>query len=98
MAIQTQTLRPEEQTPKDKEIARKLVLFKKVNRELSERILELTKQYPDQWIALYHKGEETRLLAAKTQMKLLRKIDTLGINRDIVATEFLSTKKRKYIL
>ncbi len=87
------------QTPTTAEkIVRKLGHYKRAAREMAARIPELTEQYPDQWVALYHDDEESRLLAASTQQKLLRKIDDLGLDRGVVAMEFLSTEKRTFIL
>ena len=80
------------------EIVRKLGHYKRAARELASRREEITKDYPDQWVALYHDGEEFRLFAAKTQKKLLKRVDVLGLDRDVVATEFLSTEKRTLIL
>ena len=80
------------------EIVRKLGHYKKAVRELASRREKITKEYPDQWVALYHDGEGFRVFAAPSQERLLRQIDELGLDREVVATEFLNTKKRTLML
>lgn len=49
---------------------------------LSRRREELTRQYPDQWVALAPGGDPDLEIAADTLDDLLEKIDALGIPRD----------------
>ena len=70
----------------------------RVVKRLAARRKELTKQFPNQWIALYHDGEAFQVFAAASQEELIRETDERGLKRDLVAIAFLETEKQTFIL
>lgn len=77
------------------EIYQGLVRFRKDVNLLARQRHELTKRYPNKWVAFY---EGKVVSIEKTLAGLLRIVDKEGLPHDKVVTQFLSTQKRTMIL
>lgn len=77
------------------EIYQSLTQFRKDVNLLAQQRADLTKKYPDKWVAFYDGGV---ISVANTLANLLRMVDKKGLPVDKVVTQFLSTQKRTMIL
>lgn len=64
---------------------------------LSRRREELTRQYPDQWVALAPGGDPDLEIVADTVDELFEKIDALGIPRDDCIAMRMRVKPLRWI-
>ena len=65
---------------------------------MAARREELTRQFPDQWVALYHDGEGFQTFVAKSQEELIQERDRRGLEKDFVTFTLLETERRTFIL
>lgn len=77
------------------ETFKSLVDFRQDVAQLAKKRSQLTRQYPDKWVAFY--GGEI-ISVSNTLDKLLKFVESRGLDRSKVVAQYLDTKKRTLIL
>ena len=89
------TLEPVVDENEERQLAGELERFQEAVAYLSQQRARLTRQYPNQWVAIHRR----KLVAHSPRLTdIKREIRPLGFHRSHVLLEFLTEERQSYIL
>jgi len=88
-------IEPVRNSAEERQLAEELERYQEARAFLSQQRVRLTRQYPNQWVAI-HRGKLVMHSPRLTDVK--RKIRQLGFHRSHVLVEFLTEERQSYIL